>query len=195
MTKKKSSSKSRRSGNNRRKGNYRSRKKTWKHKYNKNQYIKSDKVRVVMDGKNLGVTDTKKAIRLAKKKDLDLVEVAPNADPPVCKIMSWSKFLYEKKKKAKKARKHKHKEQKEFRFGTYIGKADKDRLIRRSKEYLDKGHNVKITVTRKRRTPYRQSKELLNELLTHFEEYSTIGSRPSSEGYRISQVIKGKTGK
>lgn len=168
-------------------------KRTWKHKYNKNQYIRSDKVRVVDGDENLGVMDTDEAIKIAKSKDLDLVEVAPNAKPPVCKIMSWSKFLYEKKKKAKKARKHKQKEQKEFRFGTYIGQADKERLIRRAKEYLDKGHNVKITVTRKRRTPYRQSKELLNELLTHFEEYSTITSRPSSEGNRISMVFKGSS--
>ncbi len=169
-----------------------SRRATWKHKYNKNQYIRSEKVRVVDGDENLGVMDTKEAIQLAKSKELDLVEVAPNADPPVCKIMSWSKFLYDKKKKAKKARKHKQKEQKEFRFGTYIGKADKERLLRRAKEYLDKGHNVKITVTRKRRTPYQQSKDLLNELLTHFTEYSTIGSRPSSEGNRISMVIKGE---
>lgn len=172
------------------------RKQVFTPRFNKNEYIRSEKVQVVdQDGNNIGEIATKDALALARKVDLDLVEVAPKAKPPVCKIMSWSKFLYEQKKKEKKARKNKQKDQKEFRFGTFIADGDRDRHVKRAKEFLDKGHNVKLTVTRRRRTPYSHSKDLLNELLTLFSEYSTIDSRPSSEGRRISIVFKGFSGK
>jgi len=127
---------------------------------------------------------------MAREKDLDLVEVSPNANPPVCKIISWSKFLYEQKKKEKEARKNKQKEMKEFRFGTFIAEGDKVRQITRAREFLEKGHNVKLTVTRKGRTPVQQSRELLNDLLTRLSEYSTIDPNPTVEGRRVSIIIK-----
>lgn len=169
---------------------------TWRHKYNKNEFIRSKEVQLIdAEGENHGIVPIEEAMSLAKKADLDLIEVAPKASPPVCKIMSWSKFIYQQKKKEKNARKHKQKELKEVRFGTFIDTADRDRLLKRAKEFLDKGHNVKVTVTRKGRTPVEQSKDLLNELLTALSEYSTIDSKPSFEGRRISIVFKGFSGK
>jgi translation initiation factor IF-3 len=143
------------------------------------------------DGTNHGVVDVRLAMSMAKEQEMDLVEVSPQADPPVCKVILWSKFLYEQKKKEKQARKNKQKEMKEFRFGTFIAEGDKQRQLSRTKEFLDKGHNVKITVTRKGRTPIAQSKELLNDLLTLLSGYSTIDPNPSFEGRRVSIILKG----
>lgn len=161
-------------------------------KYKKNHQIRSQEVRLIgSEGENFGVVDIRKAMSLAKDVDMDLVEVAPQADPPVCKIISWSKFQYEQRKKEKQARKNKQKEMKEFRFGTTIADADKERQLKRAKEFLDKGHNVKITVTRKGRMTIDQSKELLNDLLTHLSEYSTIDRNPTFERRRVSIILKG----
>lgn len=144
------------------------------------------------DGENKGVVKTPKALKMARDQGLDLVEVAPNADPPVCKIVSWSKFKYEKKKKEKQSRKNKQKEMKELRFGSYIADGDKNRQLDRAKEFLDEGHNVKITVVKKnRRAPMQQAKNLMNELLTELSDYSTIDERPSIQRNLVSMMLKG----
>ncbi len=162
-------------------------------RYNRNTYIRSDKVQLVdSDGENKGVVDTKEALKMAQDQGLDLVEVAPNADPPVCKIISWSKFKYEKKKKEKQSRKNKQKEMKELRFGSYIADGDKDRQLDRAREFLDEGHNVKLTVVKKnRRAPMQQAKNLMNELLTELSDYSTIDERPSIQRNLVSMMMKG----
>lgn len=165
-------------------------------RYNRNHDIRAQEVRLIDDeGTNHGVVDIRKAMSLAKEKDMDLVEIAPKANPPVCKIITWSKFMYELKKKEKDARKNKQKDMKEFRFGSNIGIADKERLIRRAKEFLNKGHNVKVTIVRKRRAPVEQAKELLNDLLTHLSEYSTIDRNPSIERRFVSIILKGSAEK
>lgn len=170
---------------------------TWRspeeRKYPRNEWIKGDVVRVISDdGENLGEMDLDKARSLAEKKDLDLVLIAPKAKPPVAKIIQWSKFLYNLKKKAKEANKNKQKDLKEFRFGTYIDVGDRDRLVKRALEFLGKGHNVKITVTKRGRTPISDSKKLLDNLLTALGEYSSIDSRPSRSGRMISMTLKGE---
>jgi translation initiation factor IF-3 len=163
-------------------------------KFRKNQQIRSQEVRLIdSDGENLGVVDIRKAMSIASEQDLDLVEVAPKAEPPVCKVISWSKFQYEQKKKEKEARKNKQKDMKEFRFGTTIDIADKQRQLNRAKEFLGKGHNVKITVTKKGRISIDQSKKLLEELLTELSEYSTIERNPTVEHRRVSIVLKGES--
>ncbi|MDD3661962.1 MAG: translation initiation factor IF-3, partial [Candidatus Dojkabacteria bacterium] len=155
-------------------------------RYNRNTYITAPEVRLIgSDGENVGVVDIKTALERAREEGLDLVEVAPNAQPPVCRIIPWSKFLYEQKKKEKEARKNKQKEMKEFRFGTFIAEGDKERQVNRAKEFLDKGHNVKLTVWRKGRTPIEHSKLLLNDLLTRFAVYSTIDVVPQIEGKQV----------
>ena len=166
-----------------------------KFRYNRNQFIRSKEVRLIdSDGTNCGVVDTREALRMANEQELDLVEVAPKADPPVCRIMLWSKFLYEQKKKEKQSRKNKQKGLKEVRFGACIAEGDRDRLVNRVKKFLDRGHNVKITIKRKRRTPHSQSEALLKELLTLLSDYSTISSRPSKVGRWVSLMLHGKEG-
>jgi translation initiation factor IF-3 len=163
-------------------------------KYRKNFDIRAQQVRLVdSDGTNKGVVDIRLAMSMSREQDLDLVEVAPNADPPVCRIIMWSKFVYEQKKKEKEARKHKQKEMKEFQFGTFIAVADRDRQLARVKKFLDMGHNVKLTVKRKGRTPLDLSRALLESLLTQLSTYSTIERNPSVEGKQISIIVKGST--
>ncbi|MFH1546931.1 MAG: translation initiation factor IF-3 [bacterium] len=175
------------------------RKYTWRTpeemKYPRNEWIKADEVRVVTDDGNLGVMNLEEAKKIALESELDLILIAPISKPPVCKITAWSKFLYNLKKREKQAQKNKQKEQKEFRFGTYIDEGDKMRLLKRAMSFLDKGHNVKITVSRKGRTPVADSKNLLNELLTVLSEYSTIDSSPSYSGRMISMTFKGEVKK
>jgi translation initiation factor IF-3 len=162
-------------------------------KFKKNHQIKAQEVRLIdSDGENLGVVDIRKAMSIAAEQGLDLVEVSPKANPPVCKVISWSKFQYEQKKKEKEARKNKQKEMKEFRFGTTIAEGDKQRQLSRAREFLDKGHNVKITVTKKGRISIDQSKDLLKDLLTQLSQYSTIDQHPTVENRRVSIVLKGE---
>lgn len=162
----------------------------------KNEYIRVPQVMLIDDkGENVGIVDTDLARAKALEAGLDLVEVGASAKPPVCRIMDYSKYLYEQNKKQRKSKKlGKIKEMKEFRFSTVIDSGDIDTKVRRSKEFLDKGHPVRITVTRKGRQTYEQSKEVLAQILTNFAEYSSIDPEPKNEGRRISITLK-KNGK
>ncbi len=167
-----------------------------KFKYDKNQYIRSAQVVLINSaGENVGVVNTSEALAMAQREGLDLIEVAPNTNPPVAKIMSWSKFLYDQKKKEKQSRKNKQKELKELRFGTFIAGGDRERILTRAQEFLDEGHNVRLTVTKRGRISIEESKKLMRELLTALSEYSTIDSEPSVQGNKVSIVIKGKLAK
>lgn len=113
-----------------------------------NQYIRANKVRLISnDGENLGVVDTKEAVNKAKEKGLDLVLIAEKANPPVAKILDYSKFLYEenKKKSSSKAKSSKS-ETKELIFGPNIGDGDLKVRVDRTKEFIDEGDRVKMTV-------------------------------------------------
>jgi len=161
----------------------------------RNEYIKVPEVQLIdAKGENVGVVNTDEARKLAKEAGLDLVEVGANAKPPVCKIMDYSKYLYQQNKK-KKDQKHKTKEQKEFKFSPVIDIGDMNHRIKRAKQYLEKGHPVKITMQRKGRQSSDQAKEVFTEILTNFEDYSSIETEPKYEGRRITITFKsnGKT--
>jgi translation initiation factor IF-3 len=161
----------------------------------RNEWIRVSEVRVIDDeGENLGVIKTVDALRIAKERELDLVEVSPNVDPPVCRIIDFAKYQYELSKKSKE-NKHKTKEMKEFRFSPVIDQGDIDIRVRRSKEYIEKGHNVRLTMLRKGRQPFDKAKELFDEILTNFEDYSTIEPEKKVEGKSIFITFKanGKT--
>jgi translation initiation factor IF-3 len=156
-----------------------------------NEYIRVPEVQLVNDkGENLGVVPTEKALVLAKESELDLVEVGPNVKPPVCKIMDFSKYIYNQSKKSRGNKKGKAKEQKEFRFSPVIEEADINHRVRRSKEYLEKGHPVKIVMQKKGRQSMEQAKLVFTEILTNFTDYSSIEAEPKYEGNRISMTFK-----
>lgn len=162
----------------------------------KNEYIRTNEVQLIDEkGENVGVIATFKAIEMAKEAQLDLVEVGPNVTPPVCKIMDFSKYLYIQSKKNRLNKKGKIKETKEFRFTPVIDTADIDHRVKRSKEYLEKGHPVRILMVRKGRQSKDQALEVFNQILTNFADYSSIEAEPIQEGNRISLTLKpnGKT--
>jgi translation initiation factor IF-3 len=160
----------------------------------KNDQIRVPKVRVITKGgENLGVMDTKDALEKAKELELDLVEVGSNAKPPVCKIMDYSKYMYRQKKKQRKNR-QKSKDMKEFKFSPVIEIADINTRVRRATEYLEKGHPVRITMYRRGRQSREQAEKVFDEILTNFDEYSTIEPKPKREGRNMYLTFIKKNG-
>jgi len=113
-----------------------------------NQQIKAPKVRVIgQDGKQIGVLSLPEALKKANQQGLDLVEVAPQADPPVVRILDFKKYQFKKKQQEKSARREgKAPETKELRFGPNIGANDLQIRIERAREFLSVGNKVKITI-------------------------------------------------
>jgi len=162
----------------------------------KNQYIRAHKVQLITDkGKNIGEIATEKALAMAQEAELDLVEVGPKVKPPVCKIMDYSKYLYEQRKKARKNKSGKTKPLKEFKFSPVIDIGDRNTRIRRAKEFLDKGHAVKLTMWIKGRQSKDQAKEVFTDILTNFTDYSSIEAGPRYEARQIFIILRldGKT--
>ena len=113
-----------------------------------NEEIRAEKVRVIgADGSQLGILSLKDALSSARDAGLDLVEMSPNAEPPVCKIMDYGKFLYEKTKKEKESKKKRTTvELKEIKFSCRIDKHDFDTKLNHAKRFLGDGNKVKITI-------------------------------------------------
>jgi translation initiation factor IF-3 len=162
----------------------------------KNESIRVPEVMVVDDDEGqVGVMKTEEAIAQAKEQGLDLVEVAPKAKPPVCKIMDYSKYIYRQKKKARKnKKKSKQKDMKEFKFSPVIDVGDINTRVRRATEYLEKGHPVRITMYRRGRQSREQAEKVFNEILTNFDEYSSIEPTPKKEGRNMYITFFKKNG-
>ncbi len=123
---------------------------------------------------------------------MDLVEVAPNAKPPVCKVIDFGKFMYEKKKKEKEAKKKQHTIQvKELRFRPTTDDHDLEFKTRHAREFLEDGDKVKATVQfRGRDMLYtEQGEELLNNLAEELSDISKIESKPTLEGRRMIMIL------
>ena len=153
---------------------------------NRNQMIRASEVLLIDENnEKVGVVPIQVAQARANEIGVDLVEVSTNTTPPVCRIMDYSKFVYEQNKKQKDSKKKtKQKEMKEFRFTPVIAQGDIDFRVKRSKEFLDKGHSVRITMFRKGRQSRELAEEKLREILTYFDGYSTIEPEISREGRR-----------
>ncbi|MFM7819554.1 MAG: translation initiation factor IF-3 [Actinomycetota bacterium] len=113
-----------------------------------NERIRARQVRLVdADGSQVGVVSIEEALERSRKADLDLVEVAPLAEPPVCRIMDYGKFRYEEAQRLKESRKKTVQiTMKEVKFKPKIAKGDFDTKVRRMLEFLDEGHKVKVTL-------------------------------------------------
>lgn len=116
--------------------------------YKINQYIQAKEVRVIgADGKQIGILPIFQAIQEARKQGADLIEISPNANPPVCKLMDFKKFKYQEAKKERESKKgQKGGDLKEIRLTPFIAKNDFDVRIRRAKEFLGEGNKVRLTV-------------------------------------------------
>jgi translation initiation factor IF-3 len=163
-----------------------------------NHMIRVPQVRLVGDNVEVGVYPTQDAQRMANEQGLDLVEISPNAEPPVCKIIDYNKFLYEKKKKEKEMKaKSKVSEVKEIRFTPNTDDHDFDFKSKHAENFLKDGNKVKAYVQFKGRAiMFKERGELL--LLRFAERLAEIGqpeSMPKLEGKRMMMVLTPKTGK
>ena len=136
-------------------------------------------------------------MEIAEQHELDLVEVAPNASPPVCKIIDFGKFMYEKKKKEKEAKKKQHTVQvKELRFRPQTDDHDLEFKTRHAREFLEDGDKVKATVQfRGRDMLYtEQGEELLKNLAEELKDVGSVESAPAMEGRRMIMIISPSKG-
>ena len=161
-----------------------------------NQMITSDKVRVIDEaGENIGVMYTREAIEQAAEVGLDLVEVSPNADPPVCKFLDVGKFRYEAQKKANLARKtQKTQEIKEIKMRPNIDDHDYDTKMRAVTKFIGEGDKVKITLRfRGRELAHQQiGMDLLRKVQEDVAEIAKIESYPRMEGRQMLMVLSPK---
>ena len=162
-----------------------------------NHQIRARQVRVVdEEGQQLGIMDPRDAIREAESRDLDLVEVAPKASPPVCRIMDYGKYRYEQKRRARESRKHQHTVSvKEIKYRPKIDKHDFDYKTNHVRQFLQEGNKVKITIMFRGRemahpefgrTILQRVVEATSDLCTG--EYNTSGAR--LEGRNMSIVLQ-----
>ena len=157
-----------------------------------NDEIRSSKVRLIRPDEEHEIVSIERALEVAASFDLDLVEVAPNAKPPVCKVIDFGKFMYEKKKKEKEAKKKQHTIQvKELRFRPNTDDHDLEFKTRHAREFLEGGDKVKATVKfRGRDMLYtEQGEELLNNLADELDDVSKIESKPAMEGRRMIMIL------
>ncbi len=161
-----------------------------------NAMITSDKVRVIDEaGENIGVMYTKEAIEQANSVGLDLVEVSPNADPPVCKFLDVGKFRYEAQKKANLARKsQKTQEIKEIKMRPNIDDHDYDVKMRAIHKFIGEGDKVKVTLRfRGRELSHQQlGMNLLKRVQDDTTEDAKIEAYPRMEGRQMLMVLSPK---
>src|SRR6218665_501362 len=161
-----------------------------------NNFIPVDKVRVIDgEGENLGVMYTREAIEQAAEAGLDLVEVSPNADPPVCKFLDVGKFRYEAQKKANAARKtQKTQEIKEIKMRPNIDDHDYDVKMRNVSRFIGDGDKVKVTLRfRGRELSHQQlGMDLLRRVQEDVAEIAKIEAYPRMEGRQMLMVLSPK---
>ena len=158
--------------------------------YRRNYYIRISPIRLIDDeGENLGVIETEKAQKMAQEKGLDLIEVSPNTRPPVCKIMSWSKFKYNLSKKRKGSSKGKSKDMKEMRFSPYIGEGDINHKKRKVEEFLEERHPVKIIIFVRGRVNRDVIYGQMENISNLFRDKWEIEEKPRREGRNLSRII------
>ena len=161
-----------------------------------NHMITSDKVRVIdEEGENLGVMYTREAIEQAAEVGLDLVEVSPNADPPVCKFLDVGKFRYEAQKKANLARKtQKTQEIKEIKMRPNIDDHDYDTKMKKVAEFIGEGDKVKVTMRfRGRELSHGQlGMAVLQRVAEAMAEIAKVEAYPRMEGRQMLMVLAPK---
>lgn len=162
--------------------------------YRINHYIQTPKVRVIdKEGKQLGVMPLARALTEARKADLDLVEIAPEADPPVCKILNFRNFLYEKRvQKYKKAKSKKSGgELKEIRLKPFVSDHDLETKLERIKEFLGEKNNVRITVLfRGRQARYKEfGTKLIDKIINQLGEKINVLVPPKLKGRILVTTI------
>src|SRR6187431_3730234 len=163
-----------------------------------NNFIRVPQVRLVGENVEVGVYNTQDALRMAQDQQLDLVEISPTADPPVCKIIDYNKFLYDKKKKEKEMKaKSKTAEVKEIRFTPGTDDHDFDFKSKHAEKFLKDGNKVKAYVQFKGRAiQFKERGELLLlKFADRLKEVGVLESMPKMEGKRMLVMFAPKSQK
>lgn len=161
-----------------------------------NQRIRISPVRVIApDGEQIGVLPVEQALKEAHDRGLDLVEVSPNTRPPVCKIMDYGQFKYERDQREKVARKRQTQiEVKEVKFRPNIGDHDFETKLNRARDFLDNGKHVRLTVMFRMREMRRPENgyQLLDKAKEELDDIAVVASPPPREpsGRDLSMVVK-----
>ena len=140
----------------------------------------------------IGVVTLEEALRQSKELGLDLVEISPNAEPPVCKILDFSRYKYDAKKKLQETKKKQKKiVLKEMKFKVNIGQGDFDVKLRKIREFLEEGDKVKISLWFKgREIIHRENgNQLFAKIIANLESIAKIDSEPKMEGKQIIMVV------
>jgi len=163
--------------------------------HNINRRIRAEEVRLVGDNVEIGVYPTRKALAIAEEQELDLVEISPNANPPVCKVMDYKKFVYEQKKREKSMKSKATKVIiKEIRFGPNTDDHDYEFKKKHAEKFLKDGAKLKAYVFFKGRSIiYKDQGEiLLLKLAQELEELGKVEQMPKLEGKRMIMFIAPK---
>ena len=161
-----------------------------------NEQIRDREVRLIgADGEQLGIVSSREAQKIADEAGLDLVKIAPNAKPPVCKVIDYGKYRYEQARKEKDAKKkQKTVELKEIRLSPNIEDNDLNTKMNAAKKFLAKGNKVKITLRFRGRemAHMNASKHILDDFAENLAEVSVVEKAPKIEGRSISMVLAEK---
>jgi translation initiation factor IF-3 len=161
-----------------------------------NEKIRAEKIRLIdFEGNQVGIVSKKEGLELAEKSNLDLVEVAPDANPPVCRIIDYGKYKYllDKKNRSGK-KKQKSGGMKEIKMRPNIGEHDYNFKVKNLSKFLEEGNQVKVTIMfRGREMRYLDlGRELLNRVTKHTEEIAKIVKEPKLEGRNMILVLMPK---
>ena len=161
-----------------------------------NGQIRDKEVRVISeDGEQLGIMSSKDAMKLAREAELDLVKIAPKAQPPVCKIIDYGKYKYELPRKEKEAKKkQKTVEVKEVRLSPNIDTNDLNTKMNNAKKFITKGNKVKVTLRFRGRemAHMQQSKHILDDFAEMLADVAVIEKPAKQEGRSMSMVLTEK---
>lgn len=158
-----------------------------------NERIRIREVRLIdEDGSQIGIVPTEEALQTARQRGLDLVEVAPNANPPVCRLMDYGKFRYEESRREREARKRQKQAQvKEIRLTPNIDDHDLDTKVRHARRFLGSGDKVKFSVRfRGRQNLHRDiGRDLLNRVVNDLEDIAQVDQMPKQEGRDMTMLM------
>lgn len=164
-----------------------------------NEQIRVREVRLIDDeGEQKGIVPTIEALKMAKEQELDLVEVAPQANPPVCKILDYGKYRFEQEKKLRDSKKNqKQLKLKEIRMQPKIGSGDLDFKSKHIQEFLTEGNKVKVTIRfRGRELAHTElGYDVLKEVLKRLNDEYVIEKQPAMEGRFMSMTLSPKAKK
>ncbi len=158
-----------------------------------NREIKAKEVRLInYNGENLGVVPTQEALKIAQEVGLDLIEISPQVNPPVCKVLDYGKYKYEMQKKKNEAKKNqKVVSIKELKLRPMIEAHDYEVKLKQAKKFLSQGDKVKFTMRYKGRemSANDMGKEILNKLIEDLEGLCKVDAAPKAEGKQVFMIV------